>query len=82
MVVALGKTAFIIGANRGIGWQFVHTLLDRNYTVWATHRPQSAATESLRSTSAKTFEVDYLDKASIKSATKVIPNASGGWMCS
>lgn len=30
-----------LGASRGIGLQFVRTLVEQQYTVWGTIRPQS-----------------------------------------
>ncbi|KAH3946480.1 hypothetical protein HBH98_055750 [Parastagonospora nodorum] len=71
----LGKSVLVIGASRGIGLQFVRTLVEQKYTVWGTVRPQSnrvPAAEMLHSLGAKVLVLDFLDEQSIIAASKAI----------
>ncbi|PPQ82819.1 hypothetical protein CVT25_009197 [Psilocybe cyanescens] len=65
---------FIIGANRGIGFELATRLLEKGHKVYGSYRAQSrdnSAVVELQRRGMKTVEVDFTDEASIIDASKM-----------
>ncbi|KAL9622382.1 MAG: hypothetical protein Q9160_003225 [Pyrenula sp. 1 TL-2023] len=71
--MALSYDIFIIGANRGIGFELTRRLSANGHNVFASYRPQSRDDDSvakLAKIAKKSFEVDFTEEASIAAAAK------------
>ena len=69
------KTALVTGANRGIGFEIVRQLADRDFAMWLTARDKKRGTEALLELkkpgrSIRFLELDVSDTASIAKAVK------------
>ncbi|EAQ87839.1 predicted protein [Chaetomium globosum CBS 148.51] len=65
------KSVFVVGANRGIGFNLVKAFIAESWEVTGTVRPQTCADKDptvAEKTGAKILELDYLDEETIEKA--------------
>ncbi|KAF2832827.1 short chain dehydrogenase [Ophiobolus disseminans] len=67
------KTVLVIGANRGIGLQFIKTLKQQGWSTIGSIRPETrgdSTVDELIATGSRIVEIDYKDENTIKNAAK------------
>lgn len=73
----MSKSILITGCSSGIGYDAAHTLAKRGWRVFATCRAEEDCAR-LRDEGLESFQLDYADEASIKTAVAEVIARTGG----